>query len=78
MQLAKEVVTSYLDTNPIVPRKMYALEQLALIYELNGEKEQAELIREEAQKLDPYIKPGELRWEDLYIPPEEVVVSTIN
>ena len=78
MQLAKDVISAYIDEEPIVPYKIYALKQLALVYELNEENEQAEIIRKEAQKLDPYIYAREGEWEDLYISPEEVTVTEIN
>lgn len=72
IQMAKDLISSYLATEPCIPHKIFALEKLAGIYELNEETEQAELLKEEAQKLDPYIYNRSV-WEDLYTPLSEVV-----
>lgn len=76
MQMAKDEITSYINEEPLLPHKIYALKQLALVYELNEEKEQAEKILQEAQKLDSDIFERSNESEELYISPEEVAVSS--
>ena len=75
MQMAKNLISTYLNTEPCVPHKIFALKQQAIIFELNEEVGQAELIREEAQKLDPYIYSRNSEWEDLYTPLSDVVIQ---
>ena len=78
MRKAKNFIKGYIKSDPITPYKIDALKELALIYELNSENDEAIKLREKAKSIDPYIYARRSEWNELYTPPDKVAVHVQN
>ncbi|MDH4218320.1 MAG: TRAP transporter TatT component family protein [Candidatus Aminicenantes bacterium] len=71
--MAEKMFRRYLDSEPILPLKAFALGMLANLKRMMGDQEEAKALMEEADKIDPFFsKAFGVPTPDLFIPPGEI------
>lgn len=71
--MAEKMFRRYLDSEPILPLKAFALRMLANLKRIMGDKEEAKALREEVDTIDPFVsKAFGVPTPDLFIPPGEI------
>jgi tetratricopeptide (TPR) repeat protein len=63
---AKALTQRYLDTNPPLALRAYAVGRMGMIHHRAGDDERAKKLMEEARKLDPHV------WQTVTPPPQEI------
>lgn len=69
MQTAAELTRRYIDRDPPVPLKAYAMARLAQIHHRQGDNEAARVWSDKAEDLDPHV------WHTFMPPPEEIFIE---
>jgi tetratricopeptide (TPR) repeat protein len=73
LPLAEKMFKRYLDTGPIPPLKAFATSGLANLKRFMSDKEEAEKLFEEANRIDPFVSRAfGVPSLDLFIPPGEI------
>jgi hypothetical protein len=73
LPLAEAALTSFLDSDPILPLRAFSLSLKAMIKRLMGEVEAAAELDEEANRVDPFFSRATgVPTADLFVPPEEM------
>jgi len=71
--MSEKMFRRYLDSEPILPLKAFALGMLANLKRIMGDKEEAKALIEEADTIDPFVsKAFGVPIPDLFIPPGEI------
>ncbi len=71
--MAEKMFRRYLDSEPILPLKAFALRMLANLKRMMGDKEEAQAMIEEVDKIDPFVsKAFGVPTPNLFIPPGEM------
>jgi tetratricopeptide (TPR) repeat protein len=71
--MAEKMFRRYLDSEPILPLKAFALRMLANLKRIMGDEEKAKALIEEVDTIDPFVsKAFGVPNPDLFIPPGEI------